>query len=124
MQPLADQYLLDLLNNIESDRSERKATFQGDVRKKARQTVCAFANDLANHNQPGVLFIGAEGDGAPSGLEVTDELLRSLAEMKTDGKNLPLPALTVEKRRLKNACMAVVTVMPSDMPPVKYEGRI
>ena len=124
MQPLADQYLLDLLDDIESDRSERKATFQGDVRKKARQAVCAFANDLANHNQPGVLFIGAEDDGAPSGLDVTDELLRSLADMKTDGKTLPLPALTVEKRRLKDACMAVVTVMPSDMPPVKYEGRI
>jgi ATP-dependent DNA helicase RecG len=32
--------------------------------------------------------------------------------------------LLVEKRTLKGAEMAVVTVMPSDMPPVKYDGRI
>jgi len=31
---------------------------------------------------------------------------------------------SVEKRILKNTDMAVVTVLPSDMPPVKYEGRI
>jgi ATP-dependent DNA helicase RecG len=32
--------------------------------------------------------------------------------------------LTVEKRRLLGADMAVVTVLPSDMPPVRYDGRI
>jgi len=31
---------------------------------------------------------------------------------------------SVEKRMLKGAEMAIVTVMPSDMPPVKYDGRI
>ncbi len=44
--------------------------------------------------------------------------------MKTDGNILPLPVLSVEKRNLKGAEMAIITVMPSDMPPVKYEGRI
>jgi len=44
--------------------------------------------------------------------------------MKTDGNILPLPVLSVEKRSLKGAEMAVVTVLPSDMPPVKYAGRI
>ena len=60
----------------------------------------------------------------PSGLAITEQLLLSLADMKTDGNILPLPVLSVEKRKLKGAEMAVVTVMPSDMPPVKYEGRI
>jgi ATP-dependent DNA helicase RecG len=124
MQRLADQELLELLNDLESDCAERKESFKGDVPKKARQTVCAFANDLPGHNQPGVLFIGAKDNGEPSGLEVTDKLLLSLADMKADGNILPLPVLSVEKRILKGAEMAVVTVMPSDMPPVKYEGRI
>ena len=124
MQRLTDQELLALLNDAESDRAERKESFKGDVPKKARQAVCAFANDLPNHNQPGILFIGANDDGEPSGLQVTDQLLLSLADMKTDGNILPLPVLSVEKRVLKNAEMAVVTVMPSDMPPVKYDGRI
>jgi len=124
MKRLSDQELEALLDDTESDRAERKETFKGDVPKKARQTICAFANDLPNHNEPGVLFIGAKDNGAPSGVEVTDKLLLSLADMKTDGNTLPLPVLSVEKRVIKGAEMAVVTVMPSDMPPVKYDGRI
>ncbi len=124
MHRLTDQELLDLLEDIESDRAERKESFKGDVPKKARQAVCAFANDLPGHNLPGVLFIGVKDDGNPSGIDVTDQLLTSLADMKTDGNILPLPVLSVEKRVLKGAEIAVVTVTPSDMPPVKYDGRI
>lgn len=124
MQRLTDQELLDLLNDTESDRAERKESFKGDVPKKARQAVCAFANDLPGYNQPGVLFIGVKDNGEPSGLEVTDQLLLKLADMKTDGNILPLPVILVEKRFLKGAEIAIVTVMPSDMPPQKYDGRI
>lgn len=124
MKRLTDKELESLLNDTESDRAERKETFKGDVPKKARQAVCAFSNDLPNYNDASVLFIGAKDNGEPSGLLVTDQLLLSLADMKTDGNILPLPAFSVEKRILKGAEMAVVTVMPSDMPPVKYEGRI
>jgi len=124
MQQFSDEELISLLGDIESDRVERKESFKGDVPNKARQAVCAFANDLPGYNLPGVLFIGAKDNGTPSGLKVDDQLLLSLAHMKTDGNILPLPVLTVEKRILINAEIAVVTVMPSDMPPVKYEGRI
>lgn len=124
MKRYTDSELLNLLDALESDRVERKESFKGDVPKKARETICAFANDLPNHNESGILFIGAKDNGEPSGLEVTDQLLISLANIKTDGNILPLPVMTVERRQLKGAEMAVVTVMPSDMPPVKYEGRI
>ncbi|MCX7099409.1 MAG: putative DNA binding domain-containing protein [Methylococcales bacterium] len=124
MKLFLDSELEGLLNDLESDLAERKQSFKGDTPKKARQAVCAFANDLPNRNQPGVLFIGAKDDGTPSHEPITDELLRSLADMKTDGNILPLPVLIVEKRTLKNAEMGVVTVQPSDMPPVKYDGRI
>ncbi|WP_297475982.1 ATP-binding protein [Ferrovum sp.] len=124
MERLSDQQLEALLNDTESDLTERKKSFRGDVSRKARQVVCAFSNDLPNHNSPGVLFIGAGDDGTPSGEPITDELLLALADMKTDGNILPLPVLSVEKRILKGSEMAIVTVMPSDMPPVKYEGRI
>lgn len=33
------------MDDIESDRTERKRAFKGDVSKKARQAVCAFANE-------------------------------------------------------------------------------
>jgi ATP-dependent DNA helicase RecG len=103
---------------------ERKESFKGEVSDKVRQAVCAFANDLSNHNGAGVLFIGAKDNGEPAGTPVTDQLLCNLSHMKTDGNILPLPVLSVEKRNLKGAEMAVVTVMPSDMPPVKFNGRI
>ncbi|NOX92412.1 MAG: transcriptional regulator [Gammaproteobacteria bacterium] len=124
MKTFSDEELEALLDDVESDLAERKRSFRGDTPKKARQAVCAFANDLPDRQQPGVLFIGAKDDGTPSNEPVTDELLRSLADMKTDGNILPLPALVVEKRILKGAAMAVIIVLPSDMPPVKYEGRI
>ena len=124
MKRITDQELLACLNDIESDRVERKESFKGDTPKDAREAVCAFSNDLPAHNEPGVLFIGAKDNGEPSNIAINDSLLRSLADMKTDGNILPLPVLSVEKRILKGAEMAVVTVMPSDMPPVKYKGRI
>lgn len=124
MKKFSDQELEALLNDIESDRVERKESFKGDVPKKARQAVCAFANDLPNYNEPGLLFIGAKDNGDPSGIDITDQLLRSLADMKSDGNILPFPVFSVEKRVLKGAEMAVVIVTPSDMPPVKYDGRI
>lgn len=124
MRRLTDEELIELLNDTESDRVERKESYKGDVPKKALQAVCAFSNDLPAHNAPGILFIGAKDNGEPSHIEVDDRLLLSLSSIKTDGNVLPLPVLTVEKRILKDAPMAVVTVMPSDMPPVKYDGRI
>lgn len=124
MKRLTDSKLEQLLEDTESDRVERKRSFKGNAAKKARQAVCAFANDFPNYNQPGILFIGAEDDGSPSREPISDELLRNLSDMKTDGNILPLPAFSLEKRKLKGAEMAVVMVMPSDMPPVKYEGRI
>lgn len=119
----SDAELLELLGNIETDRVERKRSFKNDA-EKARQAVCAFANDLPNHNQPGILFIGADDNGEPSNITVDDELLRSLADMRDDGNILPMPVMNVEKRILKGAEMAVVTVMPSDMPPIRYKGQI
>lgn len=124
MKRLSDQELLALLVSLEADNVERKESFKGDVPKKARQAICAFANDLPDHRDVGVLFIGAKDNGEPSGIEITDQLLLSLSDMKSDGNILPMPVLSVEKRNLNGADMAVVTVMPSDMPPVKYEGRI
>jgi ATP-dependent DNA helicase RecG len=124
MTRYSDAELKNLLDDTESDLAERKESFSGDVPTKARQAICAFANDLPNRNRAGVLFIGVKDDGSPSNLKVTDRLLCSLADMRSDGSILPMPAMSVEKRLLKGAEIAVVTVLPSDMPPVKYNGRI
>ena len=113
-----------LLADLESDNVERKESFRGDAPNAVREAVCAFANDLPNHRRPGVAFVGATDDGRPSGLTITDELLRQLADVKTDGNILPPPTMTVAKRLLLGTEVAVITVQPADSPPVRYRGRI
>jgi ATP-dependent DNA helicase RecG len=121
---MTDQELETLLHDIESDVVERKESLGGDGREKIRQAICAFANDLPDHRKPGVVFVGARDDGSCAGLHVTDELLRTLADMKTDGNILPIPSMSVERKNLAGFEVAVLTVQPSDAPPIQYKGRI
>jgi ATP-dependent DNA helicase RecG len=116
-----DQELAILLGDLESDRVERKASIS-DM-KKIRQAVCAFANDLPNHKKPGVLFVGVNDDGTCANLPITDELLLSLASIRSEGKVLPFPVLQVNKRVLDKCELAVVIVEPSDAPPIRFDGR-
>ena len=61
MSHYTDAELEALLDDLESDKAERKESWSGRTPKKGRQAVCAFANDLPNHNAPGVLFVGGSG---------------------------------------------------------------
>lgn len=124
MTTFTDDELTGMLADIESDRVERKESFRGDAPTTVREATCAFANDLPDHRRAGVVFIGARNDGSPAGLTVTDELLRQLSDVKTDGNIVPPPSLTVAKRTLKGAEMAVIIIEPSDSTPVRYKGRI
>lgn len=119
-----DNELEELIYDLESDIVERKETWAGDAPDKARQAVCAFANDLSDHKKPGVLFVGIKDDGTPSGIQITDELLRTLSDIKTDGNILPPPTILVEKRTINGHDVIVVTVQPASAPPVRYKGRI
>lgn len=109
-----------LLSNIENERVERTVSTT-NIDKFAR-AVCAFANDLSGKGLPGYILIGANDDGSLSGLKVTDELLRNLAALRSDGNILPQPALMVEKVSFPEGDIAVVEVQPSKNTPVKYKG--
>ena len=119
---LTDQELEELLTDIESDRVERKESLADPGR--IREAVCAFANDMPNHQKPGVIFLGVRDDGSCAGLPITDELLRTLADIRSDGNVLPLPAMAVQKRTLCGCEVAAVMVEPSHAPPVRYKGRV
>lgn len=119
---MRDDELTVLLDDIESDRAKRKESFaDGD---KIRQTICAFANDLPDHKQPSVLFVGVNNAGNPTELPITDRLLQNLASMRADGNILPFPSLTVQKRNLKGHDVAVVLVQPAEAPPVRFKGTV
>ena len=119
----SDFELEQMLTDLESDLVERKESLRGDAATKIRQAVCDFANDLPDHQRPGVVFVGADDAGNPTGVAVTDRLLLQLADIKTDGNIVPPPSITVAQRILKGIPVAVVVVQPSDTPPVRFRGR-
>jgi ATP-dependent DNA helicase RecG len=117
---LTDTQLEELLDE-ESDRAERKQSLSDPDR--VQEAICAFANDLPNHNAPGVLFIGIRDDGSCAGLAIDDQLLRQLADLRDNGKILPFPSVAVQSRTLNGCEVAVVIVQPSRSLPVRFRGR-
>lgn len=111
-----------LLKDLESDRAERKASISD--RGKLRETICAFANDLPNHQKPGVLFIGVNDDGSCANLQITDDLLLTLSDMRSQSNILPFPTMVVQTKTIGGCELAVVIVEPSQSPPVRYNGRV
>ena len=119
---LTTDQLLALLVDHESDAVEF-TTFTKNTDKFCA-AICAFANDFPNRRQPGYLLVGVNDDGTVSGLVVTDQLLRRLADLRSNVNLEPLPAVTVEKYTLPDGEIAVVEVLPSNLPPVRYRGRV
>ena len=125
MANLSNQQLLHLIDFGETDRVEFKETLSRSAAKDIREAICAFANDLPGHGEPGVVFVGVrDSDRAIVGAAVTDEMLLHLANMKDDGNILPPPSLAIAKRTLRGKDVAIIIVAPSDSPPVRCRGRI
>lgn len=117
---ISKEEIKELLGDIENERVER--TISTTNTDKFAKAVCAFANDLSNKKLPGYLMVGTHDDGSLNGLKVTDELLRNLAGLRSDGNIQPKPALMVEKVSFPEGDLAVVEVQPSKITPVKYKG--
>ena len=118
MMSYGNQELEEMLLDIESDLVERKETFRGDAPTTVREAVCAFANDLPDHRRLGVVFVGARDNGTPTGLPVTDELLRQLARYRNQRQHRPPPNLDRSQAGAPRLDVAIVTVWPADSPPV------
>lgn len=124
MPVYSDDDLLNIIATHESDRVEFKESLTGDAATRIREAICAFANDLPDYDMPGHIFLGVRNDGTLAETTITDRVLQQLADMKTDGNILPPPSMTVEKRTLRGKEVAVVSVQPSNSPPVRFRGAI
>ncbi len=124
MSNFTDEELLQIIETGESDAVEFKESLSGGASERIREAICAFANDLPDHRKPGLVLVGVKDDTTIGTTLITDELLRRLADMKTDGNIVPPPSLTVEKRVLRGKEIAIVTVQPSNSPPVRCRGAI
>jgi ATP-dependent DNA helicase RecG len=117
---LTDDELETLCLTREADNLERK---ESEVdRDKIRQAICALANDLPGRGA-GVLIIGQRDDLGCAGLTIDTQLLEVLGGMRSDGRLLPFPLMSVERRTVKGCEMVVIEVMPSANPPVRFDGR-
>ena len=124
MSNFTDEELLQIIETGESDAVEFKESLSGSASEGIREAICAFANDLPDHRNPGLVLVGVKDDTTIGTTPITDELLRRLADMKTDGNIVPPPSLTVEKRVLRGKEIAIITVQPSNSPPVRCRGAI
>ena len=107
---LSNQKLEELLNRGESDRVE--FTESANDLDKLRKAICAFANDLPAHGQPGLIFVGIRDDMNCAGLIVNDELLKTYGGLRNEGKLLPFPVMEVGKQILNGCEVAVIQVEP------------
>jgi len=119
---LTQAELMSLIADLESDRVERTTSLNN--MDKFCEVVCAFANDLPNHRQPGYLLLGVKDDGILAGLQIGDEVLKTLGGIRSDGNVLPQPVLFVQRFALAGGDVAVIEVLPSDLPPVRYKGVV
>jgi len=111
-----------LNHSLESHRIERTVTVKNT--DKFCEAICAFANDLAHEGETGYLFIGVNDDGTIAKTSITDDLLQNLSAIRDQGNILPAPAMLVYRLDLPEGTIAVIEVTPSDLPPVRYKGRV
>lgn len=110
------------ISDLESDRVERTVSL--DRSDKYCEAICAFSNDLPNHNAPGYLLVGVEDDGTIAGLLIEDRDMQKWGAYRSDGNILPVPTYDMQKFNLPEGNVVVLEVFPSISPPVKYKGRI
>jgi ATP-dependent DNA helicase RecG len=114
--------LIHLLSDLESDRVERTVSLTNT--DKFAQAICAFANDMPQHRRAGYLFLGVDDRGEVVGAKIDDQLLQNLAAIRSDGNVQPLPVMNVDRFSTPRGDVAVVEVLPSDLPPVRYKGQV
>jgi ATP-dependent DNA helicase RecG len=112
---------IELIHDMESGRIERTISFRKD---KLGLATCAFANDFSNSKESGYIILGVNDDGQVNGMEITDDLLTQIGDLKSNGWILPQPSLIVsEVFHIDKGNVVIIEVKPSLYPPVRYEGR-
>lgn len=124
MSHFTDEELLEIIETGESDTVEFKESLSGSAPERIREAICAFANDLPDHREPGFVFVGVRDDKTIVGLSDISQAIEQLSHMKSEGHILPPPSMTVEKHTLEDKEVAMVRVEPADSPPVRCKGTI
>ncbi|MBA3547069.1 MAG: putative DNA binding domain-containing protein [Nannocystis sp.] len=114
----------DQLFQEESSHVEWKESHEA---KDLLDAVCAFANDLADSKRTGIILVGVDKNGVPTGRyqhgPEADKVQQQLATTLSSTKILPHPVVTVETRERDGHLVFLVRVEAYHVPPiVKVNG--
>jgi ATP-dependent DNA helicase RecG len=126
MHNASDETIAQLIAAGESYRCEFKSDFssKGDGKEKICRTICAFANDINAREEFGVIALGVNNDGTPSGLTIDDELEQKVLSIRGKGKIIPFPNFVTTRRMYLGQTILCIEVQPSISTPVKFDQRI
>jgi len=118
---VTDADLADQLGHVERPNLE----FMQDTsnRDALRRAIGALSNDLGSQGV-GHLLIGVDKHGRATGIDVSDEALLQVANIRNEGKVLPLPVMTVDRASFDQVPCIAVRVVPSPHPPVAVDGAV
>ncbi len=111
-----------LFRAAENDLVERKRST--NLKEAILEAICAFANDLPDHQKAGVIFIGVNDDGSCAKRTFSEKSVRDVVNWRNEGRVQPIPSIIVDSRKIDDCPIIVIQVMPSDIPPVRFDGRI
>jgi len=111
-----------MLLEMEADRM-KKTISKTDINKFG-EAICSFSNDMAAKGLPGYLIVGANDDGSIKGIDIDEQIIQTLLSFRTDGRIVPPPTMIVDKFSFDEGELAVVEVQPSQVPPVRFKGKV
>ena len=100
-----------------------KYSLGGKAPERIRKAVCAFANDLPGHRRPGLIFVGVDEAGQPTGADIKGTLLRHLATIVSDPGFAVPPTLVARRACLRGEAVGVIIALPSDAPPFRCHAQ-
>lgn len=120
-----EETFIAMIQSGESFRCDWKSDLSSkDNKEKICRTICAYANDISDAGLNGVIALGVDNGGLPTGLEITDALESALLNIHGEGKIVPLPSFVIKRQDYLGKVILRIEVTPAVSTPVKYEGRV
>jgi ATP-dependent DNA helicase RecG len=92
--------------------------------KKFGEAICAFANDLPEEEKPGYLLIGVNPTNTLAGMKLDESISQNLLDFSKDGRIIPAPTIFTKIFHLDEGDVCVAEVLPSSLPPVRFNGKV
>ncbi len=118
-----EEQLYELINSPEETFRVEK-TISVNRASKFGEAICAFANDLPDEGKSGDLLVGVNDNNEIEGLSLDEQIEQTLLDFSRDGRIIPSPTIFTKIFHLEKGDVCVAEVLPSTLPPVRFNGKI